>query len=210
MDWDRVMEGAAKEGFLDVFHLIFLILESGEVRWDFCNGEDKTLLYFLLNGSETNESKERRRDFLAWLMQPEQRHISDQLAKVVTKTDSAGVSVLALACKMAGEDDQLLDDETKPTRDNVIEWLLGLGADITNVPFNHAKDFLDRWFPESWSFVHKSGFTRCINVKGKQGEGDFRVTIKYGWQEKTEKERDLKWIDILSNSTAEEHSTLLK
>ena len=147
MDWDRVMEGAAKEGFLDVFHLIKK--ELGEVRWDFCNGEDKTLLYFLLNGSETKESKERRRDFLAWLMQPEQRHISDQLAKVVTKTDSAGVSVLALACKMAGEDDQLLDDDTKPTRDNVIEWLLGLGADITNVPFNHAKDFLDRWFSES-------------------------------------------------------------
>ena len=143
------MEGAAKEGFLDVFHLIFLILESGEVRWDFCNREDKTLLYFLLNGSETKESKERRRDFLAWLMQPEQRHISDQLAKVVTKTDSAGVSVLALACKMAGESDQLLDDDTKPTRDDVIEWLLGLGADITNVPFNHAKDFLDRWFSES-------------------------------------------------------------
>merc|ERR1719495_878963 len=139
VDWDRVMEGAAKEGFLGVFHLIKK--ELGEVRWDFCNGEDKTLLYFLLNGSETNESKERRRDFLAWLMQPEQRHISDQLAKVVTKTDSAGISVLALACKMAGEADQLLDDETKPTRDNVIEWLLGLGADITNVPFTHAKDF---------------------------------------------------------------------
>ena len=147
MDWDRVMEGAAKEGFLDVFHLIKK--ELGEVWWDFCNGEDKTLLYFLLNGSETNESKERRRDFLAWLMQPEQRHISDHLAKVVTKTDSAGVSVLALACKMAGESDQLLKDDTKPTRDNVIEWLLGLGADITNVPFNHAKDFLDRWFSES-------------------------------------------------------------
>ena len=30
------------------------------------------------------------------------------------------------------------------------------------------------------------------------------------WQEKTKKERDMKWIDILCNSDAKYHSTLLK
>ena len=133
------MEAAGKEGLLWVFKQF---KELKMFKWDMCTEDNKTLLYFLLNGNV--KSKEKRREVLSWLMEPEQKGICDELARMVNKKDSVGVTVLATACKMTGQGDLLLSDNTSPTRDSVVEWLLGLGADITDVPFTHAKDFFDR------------------------------------------------------------------
>ena len=135
-----LMEAAGKEGFLWVFKQF---KELKGIKWDMSTEDNKTVLYFLLNGNVG--SQEKRREVLTWLMEPEQKGICDELARVVNKKDSEGVTVLATACKMSGQGDLLLNDRTSPTRDSVIEWLLGLGADITDVPFDYAKDFFDRW-----------------------------------------------------------------
>ena len=131
-----LMEAAGKEGLLWVFKQF---KELKGIEWEFCTEDNKTVLYFLLNGNVG--SCEKRREVLSWLMEPEQKGICDKLSRSVNKKDSEGVSVLATTCKMSG----LLSETTSPTRDTVIEWLLGLGADITDVPFTHAKDFFDRW-----------------------------------------------------------------
>ena len=134
-----LMGAAGKEGLLWVFKQF---KELKGIKWDFCTKDNKTLLYFLLNGNVG--SQEKRREVLTWLMQPEQKGICDELSRSVNKKDSEGVSVLATVCKMSGQGDLLLSEHSRPTRDSVIEWLLGLGADITDVPFTRAKDFFDR------------------------------------------------------------------
>ena len=91
-----------------------------------------------------------------WLMEKEQKDICDELSKVVNKKNTEGVTVLATVCKMPGEGDLVLSDHTRPSRDSVIEWLLGLGADITDVPFTHANDFFDRYFK---GFLEKESFS---------------------------------------------------
>ena len=135
-----LMEAAGKEGLLWVFKQF---KELKGIKWGICTEDNKTLLYFLLNGNVG--SQEKRREVLTWLMEPEQKGICDELSRTVNKKDSEGVSVLATACKMSGQGDLLLSEKSSPTRDSVIEWLLGLGADITDVPFTQAKDFFDRW-----------------------------------------------------------------
>ena len=93
-----LMEAAGKEGLLWVFKQ-FKQLKM--FKWDICTEDNKTLLYFLLNGNV--KSKEKRREVLTWLMETEQKGICNELARVVNKKDSVGVTVLATACKMSGQ-----------------------------------------------------------------------------------------------------------
>ena len=147
-----LLKGAAKNGLLGEFKQ-FKELEG--IQWDMCTDDNKTVIYYLLDGSET--TKEKRREVLTWLMEKEQKDICDELSKVVNKKNTEGVTVLATVCKMPGEGDLVLSDHTSPTRDSVIEWLLGLGADITDVPFTHANDFFDRDFK---GFLEKESFSK--------------------------------------------------
>ena len=93
-----LMEAAGKEGLLWVFKQ-FNKLKM--FKWDMCTEDNKTLLYFLLNGNV--KSKEKRREVLTWLMETEQKGICNELARVVNKKDSVGVTVLSTACKMSGQ-----------------------------------------------------------------------------------------------------------
>ena len=161
---------AARGGKLGVLKLL-----KGNKETDWAADNGGTLLHRLFEGCNSGRrsapykvDRNDRKAVLGWLQEEEQKDIAEMLSQVINNTDTVGDTPLKLAHK-------------QEWGDRIMLWLLGLGADIS---------VLDPCAVEGL-------FDRCIEYKETAGEKNFRVRIKYGWQDKTETEQDMDWIKKL-------------
>ena len=161
---------AARGGKLGVLKLL---KENQETDWAADNGG--TLLHRLFEGSNSGRrsapykvDRNERKAVLGWLQEEEQKDIAEKLSQVINNTDTVGDTPLKLAHKQEWEEKIML-------------WLLGLGADISVLEPCAVEGIFDR----------------CIEFKETPGEKNFRVRIKYDWQDKTRTEQDMDWIKKL-------------